>query len=672
MTVAGRGFDARERATPVRALPTARHVPARGPSSAARTAAGDPAVAERPADVLAAVLARAVALRASDGPAQAPTARMALLARTPDRTLARKKADGVADPQKYTHQTQNPALLETIYPHRERALRKFVEMYREIELRDFTAPADRAGVIKRATDDMGAEIERLKSKPAFAGSAAEIKALEKRKQHDQEAGDEAWKDAVEWELSHRGDPLAGAALQAEVDRLITSKAVPKWVGPMVRDYVGMRYKSAHGSYLSPVRLLYTVEDASGTWATARTAEGSERNAEYERKLGEWNAKGKRERGAAPRKPGAAKWSAAESAAMHTSPAAAVARIEQMYQAGQIPQWAWHKIVRLTELRTRYATEDWESTKLEQPGTSEADLRWKQIMKSWEKDSAIAGSDVKQGHGTTAWRDELNTRNALITTRMVCNELSEAALRHRGISLHGGISGDVQDFQAQESEGVVGAYFKQLSSASDLRPGATLFFLNRDEWRIADKKGKPPNHTLVRAVPGATYPMPPPPEDVQEWNVWDSQRSRHKKELDKWKQASKAGKASGPMPAPYSVAEPKSDKPDYVPANGTMLKGWLYTVVAGQPIKRTKGSVTHWLGWKHQAQVLRVWPDGRVFTLETTVESVPDATGKKQKIEYSGFRVHQLKEMIEHHAFVGFLPGEDTPASAPAAAPAAAP
>ena len=677
MTLAGPSSEASRRGTP--SEPARRTLPPRS-DAPAPSAISAPAERRRlDGDALSQVLARAVATRP---PADLSLGASSALLHS-GRTLARRKRASearapakpkpIAAPQKYAHQTENPALLESIYPHRERALKKFVAMYREIELRDFTAEADRGTVVKRVIAEMDAEIERLKAQTSSSKAAAEqLKALERRKQRDEAAGDKAWEDAVAWEAEHRADPLAGKELQAEVDRLIASKAVPGWVGPMVRDYVGMRYKSAHGSYLSPVRLLYAVQQEAGAWEKARAAESAERDAAYERALGEYNAKAKKDRGRAPTKPREVKWSAAESAAVHLSPAAAVTRIEQMYQAGEIPSWAWHKIVRLTELRTRYATQGWEDTDEEVAGSTPVDLTWKRIMSAWEKDSGIAGADFNPGHGTTAWRQELNRRNALITTRMVCNELSEAALRNRGITLSGGISGDVKDFEKAQAEGEVGAYFKQLSSAADLRTGATLFFLNRDAWKEADEKGRPPEHALVRYVPGAVYPMPPPPEDVQEWSAWKSGKDKREAEIKAWEKAAKKGGAAAAKPEPYAVAEPHSDAPALVPANGTTLKGWLYKLVPGEAISRTKGGVTHWLGWKHQAQVLRVWPDGRVFTLETTVETVKEA-GASKTIEYSGFRVHRLSEMIEHHAFVGYLPGNDTPAapqSDAASAPAA--
>lgn len=707
MTGPGPLLGAPKRATPP--VPAAR-------SPVACAKCDDPAsVADSPtppgvrhlwADGLASALALAVSMRSSESPpGTSSLAGTQPLARSAARTLATPATAETAPAPAYTHQTQNPALLQTIYPHRERALRKFVAMYREIELRDYTAKADRERVVEGVVTAIDREIERLKRDPATATTAAkEIKALEQRRTRDQRMGDRAWEDAVAWESTRGVDPLAGEELAAEVDRLIATDAVPKWVGPMVRDYAGMRYKSGHGSYFSPVRLVYAIEQARGAWTKSRADEDAQRAAGYEREKSEWSAKDKKLRGHEPREPSAVRFSAAERAVMHLSPAEAAARVERMHLAGEIPAWAWHEVVRLTELRTRYAVQGWEKTKVaEKPGSTPDDKLWQGIMHAWRQDSPIAGSDFNPGHGSTGWRTELNRRNLLITTRMVCNELSEAAHRHRGIALSGGISGDVKDYEAAQDKQVSGAYYKQLSSLDDLRTGATLFFVNRDSWRTVGDDGGVPNHTLVRAVPGGTYPMPTPPEQAELWAAWKGGPKRYKQKLKAWEKRRAKGKRVGPRPEPFVGPEPKRDAPDHVPGNGAVLAGWLYTVVPGQPITRSKDGVTHYLGWKHQAQVLRVWPDGRVFTLETTVETVPttdpDAaavdgpdeteadgeaeaeaepaaeteasagtkrTKKKTKtIEYSGFREHQLKEMLGH-TFVGYLPGNDVPQPAPPA------
>ena len=85
----------------------------------------------------------------------------------------------------YQHQWENPDLVATIYPAREAMLRKFVTMYREIELADIKDPEERkaaAARLKEGTDALKddalmAEVKRLlatKGAPEWLGPGAEL------------------------------------------------------------------------------------------------------------------------------------------------------------------------------------------------------------------------------------------------------------------------------------------------------------------------------------------------------------------------------------------------------------------------------------------------------------------------------------------------------------------
>jgi hypothetical protein len=160
----------------------------------------------------------------------------------------------------YQHQWENPALLETIYPERERVLKKFVSIFREVELRDLTDPKARQQVIDDWRKAIQSQIDALKGLSELSKQDKErIAALEAALKRSQASAAQAFEEAVNWEREHRADPLAGAALLAEVKRLFGTKGVPDWLESMVLDYAGMRYKSAHGSYFNPVRLLFIIE-----------------------------------------------------------------------------------------------------------------------------------------------------------------------------------------------------------------------------------------------------------------------------------------------------------------------------------------------------------------------------------------------------------------------------
>lgn len=584
----------------------------------------------------------------------------------------------------YQHQWENPALVETIYPARETMLKKFVSIYREIELSDLTDPAERQKVIDATRAGMQKEIDRLKAlTEPTAKDSARIKGLEAALAKGAQSAGRAWEDAVAWERDHRTDAMAGDALMTEVRRLFGTKGVPDWLEPMVLDYAGMRYKSAHGSYYSPVRLLYFVERNKGTWAAAAAKETTAANEAYEKKKAEWEANpDKKARGKAPAKPKAIKTSTAEQAAKDISPDDAIKRLEAMHDAGEIPEWAWHKIVRLTELRTYYADTGWEDTATEKPTGTANDALWSKALEGWTGKEQIG----KLGYGITGWRREIHRRNVLVTTRMVCNELSEATQKQRGIDLEGGISKNARQYISAATRvggkpAVAGAYFKQPDSIDDFKPGAALFWINRSEWMTEE----PDDSNKVYGIPGVDkYPMPPPPEYVKEWKAWrdsaagkawkkaDDAYNKDKKAYEEKVKKAKAAAAKAKTdydPATVGAApvEPEDTQPKYkerkdkiMPADGEESNGWTYTVKVGQPITRSKDGVTHWLRWQHQATVLKAMSKSRIFTFETT-----DALAGAAHLGVSGFGERSYDELARPGVFVAYMPG-DVDAVEPAA------
>jgi hypothetical protein len=524
----------------------------------------------------------------------------------------------------YEHQWENPALVETIYPARETMLKKFVSIYREIELGDLTDPAERQKAVERTRAAMQQEVDRLKALPEpTPEELARVKELEATLAKGAASEARAWEDAVRWERDHGADALAGDALMAEVRRLFGTKGVPDWLEPLVLDYAGMRYASAHASYYSPVRLLHFVEHAPSDM----------------------------------------------------SPEDAIARLEALHDAGEIPEWAWHKIVRLTELRTYYADEGWEDKAAEVPGGGPDDARWISALASWtDGDVKVKGLS----RGVTGWRSEVRSRNVVLTTRMVCDQLSEVTQRQRGIELPGGISKNAGKFVraalgGNGSKPVPGAVFKQSPAFEDLKPGAVLFWINDTKW--ATKKPDPSN--MVFALPGISdYPMPPPPEYVADWLAWERGEAGkawkraerdYKRELKAYeKKVKKAKKAAAKAKTTFDPAsvgdapvKPASTQPRYV--EGELLpsdrdsNGFTYTVSVGDPITRTDGKVTHWLTWRHQATVLKAMSRSRVITWETT-----DALPGKDKLSVSGFRERTAESLAEPGVFVGYMPGTVDP------------
>jgi hypothetical protein len=547
-----------------------------------------------------------------------------ILARTPD-----PKA-----PPPPKKQWESPELVKEIYPGREAMLRRFVAMYREIEAQSMKDPDAQ--------------------KKAMGGVKA-------------------------------ADQLSGDALLKEVNRLFDAGVAPEWMKEGVIQAAGMRYSGAHNSYFNPVKLLYIVKRMEGTWTKARAEQDAKALKDYEREKVSWEAadadyKTKHKAWADARKGGAkdpepvkptakrpvkpkpVSTSELEKVWLGKSEEEAEQRLLQMHdQLHEIPEWAWHKIVRVTGLRITQTTgkPDWEDLSKEAPDPT--DVFWVSAMKEWTAEA-------------TTWRQEMNRRNEAVSSRMVCNEYSELLSRKRGIELKGGINLNAQQFVR------AGAYFKHPATLGDFREGANLFWI-QNHWETKE----PDNSNKVVYVPGNDYPMPPPPEYVEDWKKWaaSDKGKQYKKDSDAYKRASAAWErlpkkekerrtdnwtklsddekakvkdADKPLDAlsPPEKTEPTYDYPKLLPPDGEAADGWTYTVKPGQPITRSKGEgkdkVTHWMRWEHEATVLHAMPDTRIFIAETTFTPV----GKDQ-VGVAGYTTRWLKDLVDEHVFIGYIP-----------------
>jgi hypothetical protein len=546
------------------------------------------------------------------------------------------------------HQWENPALVDTIYPAREAMLRRFVDLYRELEVMDMSDPDEIAATVEQTRAAMQAELARLDGLGAHTkDEAAKVRELAKIVERGVKLA-----DALRWRRERPiGDTLSGDELMAEVTRLFGTDAVPDWLEPLVLDYAGMRYRSAHRSYYSPVRLLYLIEDQRGTWAAQRAADQDAAKAQYDLELSVWESKPRKGRGKRPRRPRRVKVALGERLALEMAAEDAAAKLEAMRDAGGIPDWAWHTIVRLTELRVTHAGPDWEDTSKETPDP--ADTFWIAVLKAWTGKHRVG----TLGYGVTGWRAEMQRRNALVTTRMVCNELAEASQRQRGVKLAGGISRNASQYAAARGGG---AWFRNVDAPGDLLPGATLFWVDPRRWAAT----RPDASNMVRAVDGVRYRMPATDEYIAAFKAWQIERRSFAAAAKAWeKQRRKAERKRGKARAqaladvgPRPAAGP--DEPHMLLTELSVADDghvdehdWTYAVVAGEPITRSRGGVTQWMRWRHQATVLRVLPDGRVFTLETLdAEPGPDV-----KLSASGFRTRRLEDLRRQRALVGFIP-----------------
>ena len=556
-----------------------------------------------------------------------------LLSRDPPKTdpLAQYRPAEPDKPLALPPQWTNANLVKVAYPGREAMLRKFVEIYGELELGPSATKAARDKVVTDAAK------------------------------------------------------LSGPSLQKEVDRLLASTAVPPWLKDQVRDYAGMRYyqdpkagrrHGAHTSFYSAVRLIYILKGESGDWTKARA---EERKAAQDA-LDAWRAmpsatpQDRQKRGPQPPTPPApSAMSKREKAWLEMSEENAMSRLAQMHDGAagdHIPDWAWHAIVRLTPLRAKYAGPDWDDVSKETPATDDA--YWKKVITAWTGEDRIGWFYG----GGTQWRPETLDAGHQVATALVCNELSETTQAKRGVRLPGGIRKNAEYFIAKAVEGakpsakpeIAGSYFRRVSSVADLRPGATVFWIKSD-WTSPrkDKKGKVigdiDNSNMVFPVPDVTWPMPYPPEYEQEWSewkkrtqtkqawdakqkrmTWDPKTNDYTKELTD-KERQRLGEDPGDP-----GEEPTYDRTE-LPADGEEVDGWTYTVKPGQGITREKDGEKQWMTWLHQATILKATDDGRVFLLETTLLNNADPDSG-----VTGFTERPMKQLLTPFVYVGYIPG----------------
>jgi len=295
---------------------------------------------------------------------------------------------------------------------------------------------------------------------------------------------------------------------------------PRWLQYMVIHFSGMRYASAHGSWADPKDLLSNLraskiekemkDDNDGNLETecykaldyyAPSEDTPLFTDEQKPKLAsatedEWRDKivehVKRLKRAIEMK-----------SSYHEQQALINLRIdESSYEIDQmpskkvyeelttykdeLPEWMWHEIVRMTELRvTEVKDENWEKPEGLPAGYTKQDLQFRTMLEEWKKKYL------------TSWREEHDESDRLVVTRAVCNEVAEHIQHLRGLKPGGGLTAKPTWYQSEEGK-VAGAYFVKPENEDDFKPGASILWLSfvrkkPNEWQearpIATRQGK---------------------------------------------------------------------------------------------------------------------------------------------------------------------------------------
>ena len=418
---------------------------------------------------------------------------------------------------------------------------------------------------------------------------------------------------------------------------------PPWLQYMVIHFSGMRYKSAHGSWASPIKLLKILKqkelkeriDAMPEKTIIAYADKAKTvMQEQHRDLIKQQAGASRQDRKRIRRQiyqiskklnkfqGTKRQRRRAVLAYET--AAAIKRVEGLTDAQALgilktlkdkkwmPWWFWRQIVRRTRLRLDVTERDWDqmtkAEKKEYYSRKSENRRWKAILKKW-KEKTI-----------TSWRKKLYSDSSLIAIRAVCNEVAEHAQQARGVKPKGGLTRKVSWYQQQETRGLklpsmkIPPFFKRAPKVSDFKPGASIFWL---KWRTSSRK-KIHNDSIARPLSGIDF-------TTDDGRVMRRGRRIYEPKGSGWT---------------YHVVD-FNGRPAYLRTSRGMCPAQL-------TLPGTPNALKQWLVWTHEAMVVEVPSKGpkRVITFET---------GK------IGLRVRRLKHLENKtDIFVGYVPARATP------------
>lgn len=224
---------------------------------------------------------------------------------------------------------------------------------------------------------------------------------------------------------------------------------------------------------------------------------------------------------------------------------ALAVLQQMKDAGQIPEEVWQELQTFTELRVDSNSSDWEANKHKKGlkdvkgATPEEQAKldlWKNVL-----NTGFYGS-------TTGWRGEhAKSFSPNIVSSIVCDQLGSYMQHLRGHNPGGGLRKNQQYYQDAQKAGKPGAFFKNPKSVADLPMGASLFWIDWSEQHFTDEykklyksqqylKGKA--GTLQKKIDGNTKNIDKKKKNGEDFHYaewkrekWGKKNSELKEELD---------------------------------------------------------------------------------------------------------------------------------------------
>lgn len=148
-------------------------------------------------------------------------------------------------------------------------------------------------------------------------------------------------------------------------------------------------------------------------------------------------------------------------------------LQQMYDAGQIPDVVWEEIKTFTQLRINTDDPNWEAPK-DRKGLKDVVGKTPEEEKLLESWRAIMTKKTMY-YNSTGWRaHHAETLSPLIVTQMVCDQLGSMLQHVRGHKRKGGLRNNALYYQGMAGAG--GAFFKNPTDVSDFKRGASIYWI----------------------------------------------------------------------------------------------------------------------------------------------------------------------------------------------------
>ena len=320
-------------------------------------------------------------------------------------------------------QWQNPFLRSKIYPSRNVEMMEFLVTYKEADLiqESKTKPSNTAqNWVRQELNTFSQELQSMVDRNDHSGLLRKVISYLEQSRHN-------------------FDP---------------------WIKYMIIHFTGMRYKTAHGSYADPRRILVLIEEQEFStlrrWLlgiqpdlidmeiTKATPEMSqmllvEKDPKIQQKLQKANSMMRDQR---LKRQGIIDFRQLQSDQRKTnylnlSEDGALSELEKRGPTGSnsFPDWFWTELVRRTPLKLRYVgagnKDNWDNLTYDlQRSRINSPPNWRQLFVDWLR---------SPGCEITAWRDKNLRDLSLVVSSAVCNEVSEHIHHLRGLKPRGGLT-----------------------------------------------------------------------------------------------------------------------------------------------------------------------------------------------------------------------------------------